>query len=129
MVAVDTVLAIYPENAAACANKAHALIVLGNSDEAETALRSGRTAVQTDERIAKMLANLLMRTNRSAEALALADEILLTGLENDEVWSIKGAACAYLGRKNDAISTFERAMKMNPKEKSYKHNRDAIKKS
>ena len=125
----DAALAIDPANAAAFANKANGLVVLGKTGDAEEVLRSGREAVPTDERIAKILANLLVRTGKWEEALAVAEEVLLITPEDDEVWSIKGAACAYLGRKDEAVAAFGKAMKINPKEKSYKHNRDAIKSS
>ncbi|MCQ2356928.1 MAG: hypothetical protein MJ014_08015 [Methanocorpusculum sp.] len=39
--------------------------------------------------------------------------------EDDEMWSIKGAACVYLGRKDEAVAAFGKAMKINPMEKSY----------
>ncbi|HJK25353.1 MAG TPA: tetratricopeptide repeat protein, partial [Methanocorpusculum sp.] len=122
-------LAIDPANSAAFVNKAHALVALGENGEAESVLRNGKEAVPEDERIAKMLANLLVRTGKWEEALTIADEVLLVTPEDDEVWSIKGAACAYLGRKDEAVAAFGKAMKINPKEKSYKQNRDAIKKS
>lgn len=127
--AADAALALDAANAAAFVNKANALMVIGDRVAAEASLRAGRAALPGDERITRVLANLLVRQEQFSEAVALTDEVLLTMPDDAEVWSLKGAALAYLGRKEEAVSAFERAMKIDPKEKSYRANRDAIRKS
>lgn len=102
--------------------------MLGDRAEAVASLRTGRGALPGDERITRALVNLSVRQEQFSEAVALTDEVLLTMPDDGEAWSLKGAALAYLGRKEEAVFAFEQAMKIDPKEKSYRRNRDALRK-
>jgi len=80
-----------------------------------------KKVMHTDERITKMLAN--REVGKSARSCGRG---LLITPKDDEVWSIRCAACAYLGGKGEAGVAFGKAMKVNQKEKILQHNRDAI---
>ncbi len=81
-----------------------------------------------DCRLLKLLANLQIRSKEYEAGLASIEKVLLLDPNDAESWSLKGAASAYLGRKEEAVSAFEQAMKLDPKEKSYRKNRDAVRK-
>ena len=124
----EQALAIDPGCALAYLHKAHAESILGNAAKAKDTLRNGLSAVPDDCCLLKMQANLQLRNGENEEGLASIEKVLLLDQNDAESWSLKGAACAYLGKKEDAISAFEQAMKLDPKEKAYRQNRDAVRK-
>ncbi len=125
---VEQALAIDPNCALAYLHKAHAQAALGNAAKAKDTLRTGLSAVTDDCRLQKLLANILIINKEYEEGLASIEKVLLLDQSDAEIWSLKGAASAYLNRKEDAISAFETAMKLDPKEKAYRKNRDAVRK-
>jgi len=122
-------LSIDPSCVPAYLHKAHAQTLLKKVNEAKETLTAGLTAVPDDSRLLKMQANLYLRCNEYEAGLASIEKVLLLTPDDAESWSIKGVACANLERKEDAVVSFERAMKLDPRQKSYRQNRDAVKKS
>lgn len=121
-------LAIDPGCALAYLHKAHAESILGNAANAKETLENGLSAVPDDCRLLKLQANLLIRSGEYEAGLVSIEKVLLLDQNDAEIWSLKGAASAYLDRKEAAISAFEQAMKLDPKEKVYRKNRDAVRK-
>ncbi|ABN07619.1 Tetratricopeptide TPR_2 repeat protein [Methanocorpusculum labreanum Z] len=124
----EQALAIDPGCALAYLHKAHAESLLGNAAKAKETMETGLSSVPDDGRLLKLQANLLIRSEDFEAGLASIEKVLLLDPNDAESWSLKGAASAYLGRKEDAISAFEQAMKLDPKEKAYRQNRDAVRK-
>ena len=124
----EQALAIDPGCSLAILHKAHAQAALGDAAKAKDTLRTGLSAMPDDCRLQKLLANILIRNKEYEEGLASIEKVLLLDPNDAESWSLKGAASAYLNRKEDAVSAFERAMKLDPKEKAYRKNRDAVRK-
>ena len=123
--AADEALAIDPAYTAAFLHKAHALLLLGKGEEACTVLEE---ADGQDPRVLKMQANVYLRTQKIEEGLAAAKALVEMTPEDDEAWSLFGSASAYAGDSESAVKAFTAAMKLNPKEKSYKANLLAVKK-
>lgn len=121
-------LAIDPGCALAYLHKAHAESILGDAAKAKETLKAGLSAATDDSRLLKMQANLHIRSKEYEAGLASIEKVLLLTPNDAESWSLKGAACAYLNQKESAVSAFDQAMKLDPKEKSYRQNRDAVRK-
>lgn len=126
--AADEALEIDPVNAAAMLNKAQSLIALGKIIDAENFLQEKISVLEKDFRAMKMFANVLVRREKFLEAKKICEDALLLAEDDDELWSVMGVVHANLLEKDLALEAFERAMKINPKEKSYKMNYDAVKK-
>ncbi|HJJ50461.1 MAG TPA: tetratricopeptide repeat protein [Methanocorpusculum sp.] len=124
----EQALAIDPRCSLAYLHKAHAESELGDTDKAKETLDLGLSQNPDDARLLKMLANLQLRNGKYEEGRILIEKVLLQIPKDAESWSLKGAAHAYLGQKELAVLAFEQAMKLDPKEKSYRKNRDAVKK-
>jgi len=124
----EQALAIDPGCSLAYLHKAHAESILGDAAKAKETLMAGLSAVPDDPRLLKMQANLQIRSKEYEAGLASIEKVLLLTPDDAESWSLKGAACAYLNQKESAVSAFEQAMKLDPKERSYRQNRDAVRK-
>lgn len=148
-------LAIAPAYTAAILHKAHALFALKRGDEALAALgcgcdseekvdadkmgdvdgkddskRSNSVGVDmTDPRVLKMQANIALRVQKPELGLRAAQSLVELTPEDDEAWSLLGSAFAYTGDTAKAADAYARAVKLNPKEKSYKANLLAVKKA
>ena len=125
LTAAEEALSIDPAYTAAYLHKAHALLLLGKGEEARSVL-SGADA--DDPRVVKMQANISLRLQDAAAGLSAAQKLVEMTPEDDEAWSLFGSASAYLGDTEGAAKAFMQAMKLNPKEKSYKANLLAVKK-
>ena len=99
-----------------------------NADKAKDTLDLGLSQNPDDARQHKMHANLQLRNGEYEEGRISIEKVLLQTPDDAESWSLKGAAHAYLEQKEPAVLAFETAMKLDPKEKSYRKNRDAVKK-
>lgn len=121
--AADAALAIDPAYVPAYLHKAHALVNLGKLKEADELLE----AAASDPRARKMQANICIRmqefTRARDKAASAADE----NPEDDEAWSLLGASYAYLEEFENAADAFGQAVRLNPKEKSYRANLAAVK--
>lgn len=124
----DEALSINPSYASAFIHKAHALILKSDTEGAEKVLRDGILANPGDIRLMKMQANLFVRVGKYKEAITVLADILSANENDDEAWSLKGISHAYIGEKEFALEAFDKAIKINPKEKSYKANRNAVRK-
>lgn len=122
--AAEAALSIDPSYTAAFLHKAHALLLLGNGDEARAALDE---ADNSDPRVLKMKANISLRLQNFEAGLSAAQKLIEMTPEDDEAWSLLGSAFAYSGDSEGAVRAFQQAMKLNPKEKSYKANLVAVK--
>ena len=109
-------------------HKAHALMVLGKTDEAVSVLEEASGKVPDEPRILKMQANVFIRGERYQEALDATEKLVLLLETDDAAWCLKGAAHAYLNQKDEAEKAFRRAVKLNPKEKAYRENLAAVRK-
>lgn len=121
--AADAALAIDPSYVPAVLHKALALVNLGDMDGADTLLESA----SGDFRSRKMQANICIRKKNFARARDKAASVTDENPEDDEAWSLLGAAYAYLGEREKAAEAFSRAVSLNPREKSYRANLMAVK--
>ena len=121
----DAALSIAPEYTNALLHKAHALVNLGRMEEAKTLLAEGS---QDDSGVLKMLSNICLRSGDIDSGLAYAEKLTKMNPGDDQAWSLLGSARAYKGDKIGSITAFTTAIKLNPKEKSYKENLQAVKK-
>ena len=122
--AADEALSIDPAYTAAFLHKAHALLLLGNGEEARIVLDE---ADESDPRVLKMKANISLRLSDFAAGLSAAQKLVEMTPEDDEAWSLLGSASAYSGDTERAVKAFTQAIKLNPKEKSYRANLVAVK--
>ena len=121
--AADAALAIDPSYVPAVLHKALALVNLGDMDGADALLESA----SGDFRSRKMQANICIRKKDFARARDKAASVTDENPEDDEAWSLLGAAYAYLGEREKAAEAFSRAVSLNPREKSYRANLMAVK--
>ncbi|HJJ32565.1 MAG TPA: tetratricopeptide repeat protein [Methanocorpusculum sp.] len=121
----EEALTIAPGYTTALLHKAHALVNLGKMEEAKTLLATGDL---DDSRVLKMLSNICLRFGDVAGGLSYAEKLTVLEPKDDQAWSLLGTACAYKGDKIKALTAFTTAIKLNPKEKSYKENLQAVKK-
>jgi len=121
----DSALAIYPAYIAAILHKAHALVNLGRMDDSLQVLLA---TPQDDSRILKMITNIYLRQGNASEGLKSAEKLVEMTPNDDQAWSLLGSARAYANDKKGASDAFMKAIKLNPKEKSYKENLLSVKK-
>lgn len=121
----DKALMIDQSCISAYLHKAHALVNLGNLKDADDIL----DAAADDIRAVKMQANISIRREDFTRAKDKAEAALEMNPDDDEAWSLCGAAYAYLGDKEKAADAFSRAVKLNPKNKAYRANLMAVKKA
>ncbi len=124
LTAAEEALSIDPSYTAAYLHKAHALLLLGRGEEACSVLDE---ADESDPRVLKMKANVCLRLSAFASGLSAAKALSEMTPEDDEAWSLLGSALAYSGEIEEAAKAFQQAVKLNPKEKSYKANLAAVK--
>jgi len=120
----DEALSIFPGYVAASLHKAHALVNLGRLDEAIIVLSSSS---QDDSRVVKMLTNIYIRTGNMIDGLKKAETLVEMTPNDDQAWSLLGSARAYTNDKKGAADAFMKAMKINPREKTYKENLTSLK--
>ena len=125
LASAEEALLIDPAYTAAFLHKAHALLLLGKGEEARAVLD---LADESDPRVLKMQANISLRLQDFASGLSAAQKLVEMTPEDDEAWSLFGSASAYSGDAESAVKAFTQAVKLNPKEKSYKANLLAVKK-
>jgi len=68
--------------------------------------------------------NVLIRMNRSAEAIAAWDAALALDSNIPQVWNSRGEALMSLGRYAEALESFEKVLAINPDHKSAQENRE-----
>lgn len=109
-------------------HKAHSLILLGRIDDAADLLVQAGETIAEEPRILQMQANVFIRAERFGQALDAAEKLILLNEKDDAAWCMKGAAHAYLGETAKAETAFKKAVRLNPREKSYRENLAALKK-
>ena len=119
----DKALTIDPSCVSAYLHKAHALVNLGNMKEADELL----DAAADDIRAVKMQANISIRREDFTRAKEKSELVLEINPDDDEAWSLLGAAYAYLGEREKAADAFSHAVKLSPKNKAYRANLAAVK--
>lgn len=122
----DKALKIDPQFSSAYIQKAHALVNLGKIDEAESVLDIADKTIPENANILKMQANLFIRTGSYNSGLEKINRVVMITPKDDEAWSLKGAVHAYLNEKDNAVKAFEKAVKLNPKQKTYRTNLKAV---
>ncbi len=122
--AAEAALEIDPTYTAAYLHKAHALLLLNRGDEALAVLENAGD----EPRILKMRANISLRLQNFAAGLDAAKALTEATPEDDEAWSLLGFAYANTGALKESADAFQKAVKLNPKEKAYKANLMAVKK-
>lgn len=55
---------------------------------------------------------------RYEEALSIFEQVLLLDGNNPDVWNYKGAALRSMGRYNEANECFDRALKIDPRDRN-----------
>ena len=55
---------------------------------------------------------------RYEEALSIFEQVLLLDGSNPDVWNYKGAALRSMGRYNEANECFDRALKIDPRDRN-----------
>ena len=107
-------------------HKAGALVLLGKAKEAARFLEE--VNLTEEPRVLQTKASVYLQAQEFANALRAAERYVSLHAGDDRAWSLKGAAHAYLGDKENAAAAFRTAMKINPKEKSHRENLAAVKK-
>ncbi|HJJ55146.1 MAG TPA: tetratricopeptide repeat protein [Methanocorpusculum sp.] len=119
-------LEIDPTYISAILHKAHALVNLGKLAEADKILDDN--LVKSDIRAIKMQVNICIRSQNLVKALARIKEAVQLAPEDDEAWALCGITHACLNEKEEAIRALTKAIKLNPREKSYRTNLASLRK-
>lgn len=61
---------------------------------------------------------LLLIEGRFDEALSFIEQALLVNTNSAEIWNLKGAALRSLGRYDEAIECFNKALELDPTDKA-----------
>lgn len=117
---IEHALEIDPAYASAILHKAHALVNLGESKEAVKILDDD--LVSADIRAIKMQVNICIRNNNLTKAQERIEEAIRLAPDDDEVWALCGITYACLNKKEEATAALTKAIKLNPREKSYRTN-------
>ncbi|HJJ35904.1 MAG TPA: tetratricopeptide repeat protein [Methanocorpusculum sp.] len=122
----EAALAIDPTYVSAVLHKVHALVNLGNLVDADALLDDD--LVSSDIRAIKMQVNICIRSQNLTKALARVEEATQIAPDDDEVWALCGITHACLNEKDEAAAALTKAIKLNPREKSYRTNLAALRK-
>jgi len=122
----ERALEIDPTYASAILHKAHALVNLGKLEDAERLLDDN--LLNSDVRAIKMQVNICIRNQNLTKALKRIEEATQLAPEDDEAWALRGITHACMNEKEEAFEALTKAIKLNPREKSYRTNLAALRK-
>lgn len=94
--------------------QARLLIEAGDPEAAERILEELRIARAGSAEVWRLSAQAAVDLGRSSVGLGYADRALARGPRSAESWIVKGAALQFLGRREDAIRAYERALVVEP---------------
>lgn len=122
----ERALEIDPTYTSAILHKAHALVNLGKLEDADAILDDD--FVRLDIRAIKMQVNICIRNQNLTKALKLVEEATRLAPEDDEAWALCGITHACMNEREEAAAALTKAIKLNPREKSYRTNLTALRK-
>lgn len=122
----EQALEIDPLYKSAILHKAHALVNLKKLSEAAEILDNKH--IIDDIRAIKMQINICVRLQNFVKAIELIEKAIEIAPEDDEIWCLCGIAHACQNETDLAVKAFNKAIQLNPHEKSYHTNLRILKK-